>query len=219
MSNAQDDTSKPKSKKKPGQLFRLVLEIGPLAIYYLVNSFADDILGVTEKEAFFYATGTFMVAIATSLLTSYALFRTLPIIPVVSGVFVFVFGGLTLYLQDELFIKLKPTIVNLFFSAALLGGYAAGKPLMKIVFDGAFNLSDKGWSILSLRWGIFFLFLALLNEYVWRNYTNAEWLAFKGLGMLPLTLVFAMAQLRVISKHALDERADEETEKKPEPAE
>lgn len=205
MSNVQDDTAQPKSKKKPSQLFKLVLEIGPLAIYYLVNSFADDIIGATEKEAFFYATATFMVAIALSLSTSYTLFRTLPIIPVVSGFIIFIFGGLTLYFQDEIYIKLKPTVANLCFSAALLGGYAAGKPLMKIVFDGAFNLSDEGWRILSLRWGIFFLFLALLNEYVWRNYTNTQWLDFKVLGMLPLTVLFTMAQFPVIAKHALED--------------
>jgi len=90
---------------------------------------------------------------------------------------------------------------------------------MKVLFDGAFRLTDKGWSILTLRWGLFFLLLALINEIVWRNFTTDQWVDFKVFGLMPLTMVFAMAQLRVISKHALDEKADEETEKKPEPAE
>lgn len=219
MSNAQDDTSKPKSKRKPNQLLKLALEVGPLAIFFLLNAYASDIVGAPKDQNIFYATGGFMIAIAISLITSYALHRTLPIMPIVTGVFVFVFGGLTLYLQDEQFIKLKPTIANLFFAAALLGGLMAGKPTMKVLFDGAFRLTDKGWSILTLRWGLFFLLLALINEIVWRNFTTDQWVDFKVFGLMPLTMVFAMAQLRVISKHALDEKADEETEKKPEPAE
>lgn len=146
-----------------------------------------------------------MIAIALSLSVSYALHKTLPIMPIVTAVFVFVFGGLTLYLQDEQFIKLKPTIANLFFASALLGGLAAGKPTMKVLFDGAFRLTDQGWRILTFRWGLFFLLLALLNEIVWRNFTTDQWVDFKVFGLMPLTMVFAMAQLGVISKHALED--------------
>lgn len=211
MSNAQDDATKPKSAISSNQLFKLALEVGPLAVFFLLNAYAGDLFGAAKDQNIFYATGGFMIAIAISLTTSYALHRTLPIMPIVTGVFVFVFGGLTLYLQDEQFIKLKPTITNILFSSALLGGLMMGKPTMKVLFDGPFKLTDKGWSILTLRWGLFFLLLALLNEIVWRNFTTDQWVDFKVFGLMPLTMVFAMAQLPVLAKHTLDEESKSDT--------
>ena len=212
MSNAQDNATQQKSGKSSNQLLKIALEIGPLVVFFLLNAYAGDIVGAPKDQNIFYATGGFMIAIAISLITSYALHRTLPIMPIVTGVFVFVFGGLTLYLQDEQFIKLKPTIANLFFAAALLGGLMVGKPTMKVLFDGAFNLTDKGWSILTLRWGLFFLLLALINEVVWRNFTTDQWVDFKVFGLMPLTMVFAMAQFPILTKHSLDDEAGDTPE-------
>ncbi len=140
----------------------------------------------------FIATGLFMVATAIALAVSWLLTRTLPIMPLVSGVVVFVFGGLTLYLQDDIFIKMKPTIVNTLFGVVLLGGLWFGKSLLGYVFDSAFRLDAEGWRKLTLRWGLFFLFLAVVNEIVWRSFSTDSWVAFKVWGTMPITLVFTL---------------------------
>jgi intracellular septation protein len=121
--------------------------------------------------------------------------------PVVTAIVVVVFGGATLILQDEQFIKIKPTIVYVLFGSVLLGGLAFGKPLLGVVFDSVFNLTEEGWRKLSMRWALFFLALAVLNEIVWRNFSEAAWVNFKVFGILPLTLVFAMAQIGLIKRH------------------
>ena len=112
--------------------------------------------------------------------------------PLVSGVVVFVFGGLTLWLQDDIFIKMKPTIVNTLFGGVLLGGLLFGKSLLGYVFDSAFSLDAEGWRKLTLRWGLFFLFLAVLNEIVWRSFSTDFWVAFKVWGIMPITLLFTL---------------------------
>ncbi len=112
----------------------------------------------------FIATGLFMIATAIALAASWLLTRSLPIMPLVSGVVVFVFGGLTLWLQDDVFIKMKPTIINTLFGAVLLGGLWFGKSLLGYVFDSAFSLDAEGWRKLTLRWGLFFLFLAIAQR-------------------------------------------------------
>ena len=131
----------------------------------------------------FVATALFMVATAIALSVSWLLTRTLPIMPLVSGAVVFVFGALTLWLQDETFIKMKPTIVNSLFAAVLLGGLAFGKSLLGYVFDSAFKLDAEGWRKLTLRWGLFFVFLAVVNEIVWRSFSTDTWVAFKVWGI------------------------------------
>lgn len=177
--------------RKLNPFFKLALELGPLAVFFLVNS----------RAGLFPATGAFMVATTISLVTSWLLIRRLPVMPLVTGVVVLVFGGLTLYLQDELFIKLKPTIVNGLFGITLLVGLAFKKPFLEIAFDQAFNLTDEGWRVLTLRWGVFFLFLAVLNEVIWRNFSTDFWVAFKVWGMMPITTVFAMAQIPLINRY------------------
>ena len=184
------------------QWVRMAIELGPLAVFFLLNSKADALFGNAEAKNIFYATGGFMIATAISLGYSYARFRKVPTMPLVTGVFVMIFGALTIYLQDELFIKVKPTIVNALFAAALLGAAAMGKPVMKQLFDGAFNLTDKGWMILTVRWGLFFVFLGIVNEVVWRNFSTDFWVSFKLFGIMPLTMVFGMAQIPVLTKHA-----------------
>lgn len=171
---------------------KLLLELGPLIVFFFANSRGD----------LFVATAAFMAATVVSLTLSWILMRRLPIMPMVSGVVVLVFGGLTLALQDELFIKLKPTIVNLLFAAALFVGIAFNKPLLAIVFDAAFELTHRGWMKLSLRWAWFFVFLAVVNEVVWRTQTTDFWVAFKVWGIMPITMVFAMAQAPLLQRYS-----------------
>jgi intracellular septation protein len=150
-----------------------------------------------------------------ALAIHYALVRQLPIMPLVSGVAVLIFGTLTLVLKDELFIKLKPTIVNCLFGTALLGGLAFRRPLLPVLFDAVLRLTDEGWRKLTLRWGIFFFVLAALNEIVWRTQSNDVWLSFKSLGVMPLTIVFALAQTPLLMRYAAPEGAEPEQAKHP----
>lgn len=179
-------------------LVKLALELGPLVVFFVANSRGD----------LFVATGAFMAATAASLAASWILMRRLPVMPLVSGVVVMVFGGLTLALQDELFIKLKPTIVNMLFAGSLFAGVAMNKPLLAIVFDQAFQLTHRGWMKLSLRWAWFFVFLAAVNEIVWRTQTTDFWVAFKVWGIMPITMVFAMAQAPLLQRYSAGEAAE-----------
>ena len=176
------------------QLLKLVLELGPLVVFFIANT----------KYGIFVATGAFMVATAIALPASWAIFRRVAAMPLVTAVFVMVFGGLTLWLHEDTFIKLKPTIVNLLFAGLLLGGLALGKPLLKLVFDDAFHLTEEGWRKLTIRWGLFFIALAVLNEIVWRNFSTDAWVSFKVFGIMPLTFVFAMAQLGLLQRYQID---------------
>jgi len=189
---------------------KMLLELGPLIVFFVANARGKWLMAnVPGFDIFpapiFVATALFMVAFFISLAATWALARKLPIMPLVSGAVVLVFGGLTLYLQDDLFIKIKPTIVNVLFGSILLGGLAFGKPLLEYVFGDAFKLTHQGWVKLSLRWGIFFFVLAGLNEFAWRTLSTDGWVAFKVWGVFPITMAFAMFQLPVLTKHALEE--------------
>src|SRR6185369_687351 len=148
-------------KRHLNPLLKLALDLGPLVLFFLVNA----------KLGIFYATGVFMAAVLVALVVSYVLIRRLPIMTVASAVIVTVFGGLTIALENETFIKLKPTIIYLLFSGVLFGGLVLRKPLLEIVFDQMFHLTEQGWRKLTLRWVLFFLALAVLNEIVWRNFS------------------------------------------------
>ena len=189
------------SRKPLPPLLKLVLEVGPLVLFFLVNAYADRWGLATPERRLFPATAIFVVATLTSLAIHYALVRKLPIMPMVSGVVVVLFGGLTLALDSELFIKLKPTIVNTLFGLALLAGLWFGKPLLKIVLDSVFELDEEGWRKLTFRWALFFFVLAAINEVVWRTQTTDFWVSFKVFGIMPLTLAFALAQTPLILKH------------------
>lgn len=203
------DPSDPK-KKDINPVLKLALELGPLMVFFFANARGDwlaerfPVLGDLGGPLFI-ATALFMIAMAISLSVSWLLVRSLPIMPLVSGIVVFVFGALTLYLQDEIFIKMKPTIVNSLFGAVLLGGLFFGKSLLGYVFDSAFKLDAEGWRKLTLRWGWFFFFLAVLNEVVWRGFSTDFWVAFKVWGTMPITIAFTMAQMPLIMRHGLDE--------------
>lgn len=188
------------TNQEPGQsertqLLKLGLEIAPLVIFFLVNGYSG----------IFWGTGAFMVATVVSLVVSRSVFGRIPVMPFVSGIFVVTFGTLTLVLQDALFIKLKPTIVNALFSIILFGGLLFGRPLLRYLMGDMFQLTSQGWVVLTFRWACFFAFLAVLNELVWRNFSESFWISFKIWGIMPLTMAFALAQLGVLKRHQAHE--------------
>lgn len=200
-------------------LLKLVLEMGPLVVFFLANTrpalFIPFVSGVmpasvigTERAGIFAATAVFMLAVVIATSVSYWLTRKLPIMPVVSVVVVLVFGGLTLWLADETFIKLKPTIVNSLFGAVLLGGLAFGKSLLAVVLDSVMKLDAAGWRVLTFRWAMFFFVLAGLNEIVWRTQSTDFWVNFKVWGVMPLTMIFALSQTPLIMRHTVEETTE-----------
>ena len=180
-------------------ILKLVVETGPLIAFFASYSLYDLMV----------ATAVFMVAVAISLAVSVALERRVPIMPLVTALVVLVFGGLTLWLDDDTFIKMKPTIINGLFASILLGGLALGRAFLKPLFGTVFQIDESGWRKLSLRWALFFVAVAILNEAVWRSTSTDMWVNFKVFGILPLTLVFALAQTPMIQRHSLaDETAE-----------
>ena len=152
-----------------------------------------------------------MIAVVIAFAISYALTRRLPLMPLVTAVVVLIFGSLTLLLHDELFIKVKPTIIYLLFGGILLGGLVFRTPLLGVVFDSVFHLTEAGWRKLTLRWALFFFALALVNEVVWRTQSTDVWVSFKVFAVLPLTLVFAAAQYPLLTKYAAPDPAEQGT--------
>ncbi|MGL4729892.1 MAG: septation protein A [Bosea sp. (in: a-proteobacteria)] len=189
-------------------LVKLALEFGPLAIFFLANAYGDKWFGVTPDRRIFVATGVFIAATLLALAAMWLLTRKIALMPLVSAVVVTVFGGLTLALDDALFIKLKPSIVNTMFGCILLGGLAYGKSFLSVLLDSVMQLDAEGWRKLTFRWALFFFFLAAINEVVWRTQTTDFWVAFKVWGVMPITIAFALAQTPLILKHELkDENA------------
>ena len=192
-----------KAARRPiNPVLKLALEFGPLAIFFVVSA----------KTNLIYATAALMIGVVVSLGLAYALTRRVPTMPLVTAVAVLFFGALTLYFDDPVFIKMKPTIVNVIFGSALLGALWFGKPLLPIVLDVALNLDRRGWDKLTFRWGVFFFVLAALNEVVWRTQTDQAWATFKVFGTMPITIVFALAQIPLILRHELKEPPEAATE-------
>ncbi|MEE9313627.1 MAG: septation protein A [Rhizobiaceae bacterium] len=193
---------------------KMALEMGPIILFVIAYNFGGRIapmLGLTGilEKPIFLATAVIMVATAVAITLSMILTRTVPIMPVITLIVVTVFGGLTFYFQDETFIKMKPTIINTLFGGALLIGLMFGKSFLKTVMGMAFPIDDDGWKILTKRWGIFFLVLAVVNEIVWRNFSEGFWVGFKFWGMTGLTMIFVMSQMPLIMKHSTEEKEDE----------
>jgi intracellular septation protein len=206
-------------KPQLNPLTKLALDLGPLLLFFFVNSrpalfapllkpFLPDALLSGEHAGIFTATAIFIPAILLALAAGYVLTRHLPLMPVITAIIVVVFGGATLIFQDETFIKLKPTIIYVLFGGVLLGGLVFGKSLLGLVFDQVLHLTDEGWRKLTLRWGVFFLALAVLNEIVWRTQSTDFWVSFKVFGVAPLTFVFAGLQYWLLQKYAAPDSAD-----------
>jgi intracellular septation protein len=185
-------------KKKLNPTLKLVLDIGPLILFFAANA----------KFGIYAATGAFMVAVLAALAIAYALTRRIEIMPLVTAVIVLIFGGLTIVLHDELFIKLKPTIIYLLFGGALFVGLIFNKPLLGMLFDSVFNLTEEGWRKLTWRWALFFLFLAVVNEVVWRTQSTDFWVNFKLFGVVPLTFIFGALQYPLLMKYAEEKKED-----------
>ena len=179
-------------------LLKLGLDLGPLILFFVANS----------RWGIFAATAAFMAAAIVAFAVSYGLTRRVPLMALMSSAVVIVFGGLTLALHDALFIKLKPTIIYTLFGAILLGGLAAGKPLLAVLFGEMFRLTAEGWRRLTWRWALFFFALAVLNEMVWRTQSTDVWVSFKVFGVVPLTFAFAALQYPLLTKYAAPEKAE-----------
>ena len=181
-------------KKVPHPLFKLATELGPLIIFFIANA----------KFNLFVATGAFMAAVVAAMIASYVVTRHVPMMAIVTAVVVIVFGTLTLVLHDETFIKVKPTIIYGLFAAILGGGLLFGRSFIAILFNQMFNLTPKGWRILTMRWALYFFAMAILNEFIWRTQSTDFWVNFKVFGVTPLTMIFAITQMPVIKRYHLE---------------
>ncbi|MEM8791315.1 MAG: septation protein A [Pseudomonadota bacterium] len=208
--------------KEINPLLKLALEIGPLAVFFGTFTYGETLLQnptifetmemmtgsaalVGNNGPIFLATALFMIAIAISLSVSWALARSLPKMAVVTAVVVVVFGGLTLWLQDDTFIKMKPTIVNGIFAIILGFGLLQGRSYLKYLMGETMPLTDEGWMIFTKRWVGFFIFMALLNEAIWRTQTTEFWVTFKTFGNLPITFLFIMSQYPLLRRHMIED--------------
>jgi len=177
---------------------RPLCEVGPIVAFFVANGRWDIYAG----------TAVFIVATMIALPAYRWIAGKWPLMPLVSGFFVLTFGALTLFLHDDLFIKLKPTIVNTLFGVILMGGLLFGKSLLQPLLDGAFRLTDRGWRLLTWRWCGFFFVLAIVNEVVWRSFSTETWIASKLAVSLPLTFLFGLAQIPLIRRHWADDSTE-----------
>jgi intracellular septation protein len=180
------------------QLAKMLVDLAPLLIFFLVYLVAG----------IYWATGALMAASVISMIVSKLWLGHISATLILTTVLVVGFGGLTLWLNDPRFIKMKPTMVNLLFAVVLAGGLLVGRNLLQLLLGEAFRLTELGWRLLTYRWIGFFVALAVLNEIVWRNFSETTWASFKVFGILPITVVFAMLQFSLIQRHSL-EKADD----------
>ena len=180
-------------------IIKFATDFGPLLIFFIIYFNGKNDLKV--------AIPPFIIATLIALAVVYFLEKRIPMVPLLSGVLITLFGGLTIYFDNKIFFYMKPTIINLLFAAVLFfGKYFTQKPLLKIFFQNAFNLKDEGWKKLNYRWIGFFIFVAILNEIVWRTQSEAFWVNFKVWGLLPISFLFAASQITLINKYKLKQQ-------------
>ena len=176
-------------------IFKLLIDIGPLAVFFIFYTRGDLKTAILP----------FMIATIIAVLFSYILEKKIPIMPTVGAVIILIFGGLTIYFDNETFFKMKPTIINLLFAGILYGGIILNKSLLRYLLGAALKLQDKGWDILTKRWIGFFIALAILNEIIWRTQTTDIWVNFKVFGILPITFIFTLTQFSTIKKYQIED--------------
>jgi len=174
---------------------KLLIDIGPLAVFFIFYTRSGLQASILP----------FMIATVIAVLFSYILEKKIPVMPTVGAIIVLAFGGLTIYFDNEVFFKMKPTIINILFAAILYGGNVVKKPLLKYLLGAALKLEEKGWKILTQRWIGFFIALAILNEIVWRTQSTDMWVNFKVFGILPITFIFTMTQFPLIKKYQIED--------------
>ena len=176
-------------------IYKLLIDIGPLAVFFIFYTRGDLKTAILP----------FMIATIIAVLFSYIIEKKIPIMPTVGAAIILVFGGLTIYFDNETFFKMKPTIINLLFAGILYGGIILNKPLLRYLLGAALKLQDEGWDILTKRWIGFFIALAILNEIIWRTQTTDIWVNFKVFGILPITFIFTLAQFSIIKKYQIED--------------
>ena len=176
-------------------IYKLLIDIGPLAVFFIFYTRGDLKTAILP----------FMIATIIAVLFSYILEKKIPIMPTVGAAIILIFGGLTIYFDNETFFKMKPTIINLLFAGILYGGIILNKPLLRYLLGAALKLQDEGWDILTKRWIGFFIALAILNEIIWRTQTTDIWVNFKVFGILPITFIFTLTQFSTIKKYQIED--------------
>ena len=176
-------------------IYKILIDIGPLAVFFIFYTRSGLQASILPL----------MIATVIAVLFSYILEKKIPIMPTVGAGIVLIFGGLTIYFDNEVFIKMKPTIINLVFAVILYGGMLIKKPLLKILLGAALKLEEEGWKILTYRWIGFFIALAILNEIVWRTQSTDIWVNFKVFAILPITFIFTMTQFPLIKKYQIED--------------
>lgn len=184
------------------QFHKFISEMGPLIIFFVCHKY----------YGLMTATAVLIVTTLISVVIVYIIEKKIPMMPLISAILLGFFGGLTLIFQDELFIKIKPTLINLIFAAILIIGFFMKKGLLKYLMGSAMVMSDEAWLKFSLRWGLFFIFLALVNEVVWRNFDTDFWVKFKVFGMLPLSMIFMVSQMPFLLKNMEDDNKKDSAE-------
>jgi len=174
---------------------KILIDIGPLAVFFIFYS----------RGSLQTAILPFMIATVIAVLFSYIVEKKIPIMPTVGAFIILIFGGLTIYFDNEIFFKMKPTIINILFAMILYGGEIVKKPLLKYLLGGTLKLENEGWAVLTKRWVGFFIALAILNEIVWRTQSTDLWVKFKVFGILPITFIFTMTQFSLIKKYQIED--------------
>ena len=176
-------------------LLKLLVDVGPLAIFFIFYTRSDLQSAILP----------FMIATVIAVIFWYIVEKKIPIMPTVGAIIILVFGGLTLYFNNDVFFKMKPTIINILFAGILFAGNLMNKSLLKLLLGETLKLQDAGWSILTTRWISFFIVLAILNEIIWRTQSTDIWVNFKVFGILPLTFIFTLVQIPVIKKFQIED--------------